>query len=506
MKIAILLPVVTISGGVKIALTYANEMHKQGHSVDVIVFSDIEYDGWMGVLNFPIHHFRRQEAMAIAMAGIDFDAVVCTFWKTVYVARAGLISARKHFYLIQGDEPNFYEEGSQEFVAARSTYSGPEHKIVISNYLQNKISTYEPSSNLSILKNGINSSELLQAPFLDKSYRVRVLVEGRLNDPIKRVNETLQLLRNIDGLEIIVVSPAFDEMDLQLCDLLLRAVPANKMGSIYASCDLILKFSKTEGFGLPILEAMRCGVVPIVTDFGGIRDFLVDGVNGIILDQLDGEQIHKAVQRAVANLGDLRENAISTAASFEWGDQFYQFAQLLDSLPENGSIVSRDTIKLGLTPPADNYYALHSNFDNILKHSGLTRRLSGEISKNLLQNMETIDIIIGSVNCKLDLRKAFISSSTNEGRVGFTIDIRELGPIRHDFPSEDLQIIRDHGLVKFKNLNNFDKIFVESKGRYTVRLSGRPVTGEVLYEPIENGAECEFDYSDKYVRIILRKS
>jgi glycosyltransferase involved in cell wall biosynthesis len=506
MRIAILLPVVTISGGVKIALTYASEMQKRGHSVDVIVFSDIEYDGWMGVLDFPIHHFRRQEAMAIAMAGIDFDAVVCTFWKTVYIARAGLISARKHFYLIQGDEPNLYDDNSEEFLAARSTYSGPEHKIVISEYLQQRISSYEPSSRLDLIRNGINSSELLQSPFLNKSNKVRILVEGKLNDPIKRVDETLQILRNIDGIETIVVSPALDEMDLQLCDLLLRAVPAKKMGSIYASCDLIIKFSKTEGFGLPILEAMRCGVVPIVTDFGGVRDFLVDGVNGIIIDQLDVDQIHDSIQRAVANLDDLRENAISTASLFQWGNQFSQFAELLDCLPENGSIVSADTIKLGLTAPADNYYSLHSTFAHLLRRLGLTRRLSVEISQNLLRDDGTIDVNIGSVDCKIDLRTAISSSPTNEGRIRFIIDIEELGPIKHDFPPEEFQIIQDHGLVKFKNMHNFNKIFVEAGGRYTVRVSGRPVTGEVLYEDMQNGAECEFDYSDQNVRIIFRRS
>lgn len=47
-----------------------------------------------------------------------------------------------------------------------------------------------------------------------------------------------------------------------------------QLASLYAACDCLVAPYRGEGFGLPILEAMACGTVPIVPDQGASVDFV----------------------------------------------------------------------------------------------------------------------------------------------------------------------------------------------------------------------------------------
>jgi N-acetyl-alpha-D-glucosaminyl L-malate synthase BshA len=51
--------------------------------------------------------------------------------------------------------------------------------------------------------------------------------------------------------------------------------------------DLLLLPSLHESFGLVALEAMACGVVPLVTNRGGAGEFIQDGINGYLCDPHD---------------------------------------------------------------------------------------------------------------------------------------------------------------------------------------------------------------------------
>src|SRR5919206_419577 len=62
------------------------------------------------------------------------------------------------------------------------------------------------------------------------------------------------------------------------------------MAALYRESDVLLKLSRTEGLGLPPLEAAAVGTPSVVTPYGGHPDWLRHGGNGVQVgfDDLDG--------------------------------------------------------------------------------------------------------------------------------------------------------------------------------------------------------------------------
>lgn len=55
-----------------------------------------------------------------------------------------------------------------------------------------------------------------------------------------------------------------------------RGVPAKNLWGLYACADAYLQPSKAEGLGLPVLEAMACGVPVVCTDTGAMHELCTD--------------------------------------------------------------------------------------------------------------------------------------------------------------------------------------------------------------------------------------
>jgi hypothetical protein len=60
--------------------------------------------------------------------------------------------------------------------------------------------------------------------------------------------------------------------------LLNKSVPRHQMGCLYRSADCFVTPTRGEGFGLPIIEAMACGLPVIATNWGAHTDFFDEGV------------------------------------------------------------------------------------------------------------------------------------------------------------------------------------------------------------------------------------
>jgi alpha-1,3-rhamnosyl/mannosyltransferase len=89
--------------------------------------------------------------------------------------------------------------------------------------------------------------------------------------------------------------------------------------ALYRSAIALLYPSKYEGFGLPLLEAMACGVPVIAARSSSIPEVVGDG--GMLLDPDDERAWTTAIEEVVENPGHaqrLRTAGLAQASSFSW--------------------------------------------------------------------------------------------------------------------------------------------------------------------------------------------
>lgn len=64
-----------------------------------------------------------------------------------------------------------------------------------------------------------------------------------------------------------------------------------EMSDFYYNCDIVLSCSYSEGFNLPVLEAMAMGCIVLATKDGGVNDFIENGKNGFLLEDRDANVV-----------------------------------------------------------------------------------------------------------------------------------------------------------------------------------------------------------------------
>lgn len=95
--------------------------------------------------------------------------------------------------------------------------------------------------------------------------------------------------------------------------------------ALYSASTLFVFPSLYEGFGLPVIEAMACGVPVACSDATGLRD--VAGDAGLLFNPLDTASIAEALRGAVNNpslRADLRQRSLAQAKRFSWSSTAQQ--------------------------------------------------------------------------------------------------------------------------------------------------------------------------------------
>ena len=90
--------------------------------------------------------------------------------------------------------------------------------------------------------------------------------------------------------------------------LLLPPLTAQQMGLLFRQA--MITVSPTEHDGTPntLLEAMACGCFPIAGDLESIREWIDNGVNGLLVNAADPGELAEAVLRVIGD-PELRSSA-----------------------------------------------------------------------------------------------------------------------------------------------------------------------------------------------------
>jgi len=353
MKITFVLPFAGLAGGIRVVATYAERLTKRGHEVFVVslpadsiglfqqVKSLLKGRGWLS--NNEASHFKGLDVphqvlerwRPITDADVpDADVVVATWWETAeWVANLSEAKGAKAYFIQHHEE--IFEGMPKERVKA--TYSLPLHKITISQWLVDLMGIQYGDRNISLVPNSVDT-EQFYAPPRGKQPTPRV---GMLYSPIgwKGCDISLKAfsiaVQKIPSLRLVAFGESAPAANLPLPKgtQYIQRPAQNAIRDIYASCDVWLCGSWSEGFHLPPLEAMACRCPVVSTQVGGPLDIIKEGVNGHLVPVGDStalaSQLVHVVTLSETEWQKTSDDAYATATQYTWDDAVELFEAAL---------------------------------------------------------------------------------------------------------------------------------------------------------------------------------
>jgi glycosyltransferase involved in cell wall biosynthesis len=227
----------------------------------------------------------------------DADVVIATWWRTApWVAALSPAKGLK-CHLVQHYEDWGLGESSVADVDA--AYRLPLHKICVSQWLADIMRTKFHCDDVAYVSNGVDLDQFQTPP--RQKHPVPAVGMLYSPQPFKGCRWTMQAVesarREIVDLQLIAFGNENPGNDLLLPHgtRFYRQPPQETIRDIYGACDAWLVGSRSEGFGLPILEAMACRTPVISTHVGAAPELVIGGGGSLV----DFEDVSGMAQRIV---------------------------------------------------------------------------------------------------------------------------------------------------------------------------------------------------------------
>lgn len=353
MRITFLSPRSNLSGGLRVIAVHASMLHARGHEVTIVTPSQprIGLRGTLAALargrapnpQVPPRHFDGLGVPVVEARRSDFlfgpddvpdgDAVVATWWETAFAAAALPPEKGRGFYFVQGHEVFDF----LHWQVSRATYYLPLRQIAVSQWLSRTLADTYGLPAPPVVPNAIDHTAFAAPARARNSSPVVGFVysQGALKGAGEAIAALHQLRKRYPDLGVVVfgAEPLADGHALPAGAAFHLRPAQSEIPALYARCDLWLCPSHSEGFGLPMLEAMasRCPVVG--TRVGAAFDLIEPGLTGQLFDAGDVEGLVRGAE-AILDLSPEAWCAMSDAchaqaSGFTWKSSCDRFEALL---------------------------------------------------------------------------------------------------------------------------------------------------------------------------------
>ncbi len=324
------LPKIVISGGIYVILKHACILQDSGYDVDLIV-----PEGKTGIFEFQSHKFNLINLKNEVISS-QYDIIVATFYSTLF-SSLNYYRTKKHLYLVQGYETDFYQYGVDLRIIAEKTYSVPfgVEYITISKWCENwllkkykKKCRYAPNGidmdNFTFYKRNLNKK------------KIRILIEGDCSSYIKNVDESFKIIEKLDKdkFEVWYLSYRGKPKKWYRYDKFFHKIQHGRVNEIYYKCDILIKSSRLESFSYPPLEMLATGGYCIVVPNEGNQEYLRDGENCLFYQLGDLDSAIKNINKLIIDeelQNKLYENGLITAKNRDWKNFRHQIIKLYDN-------------------------------------------------------------------------------------------------------------------------------------------------------------------------------
>lgn len=166
------------------------------------------------------------------------------------------------------------------------------------------------------------------------SYRKRVDIAIKIFEKIKKIEKTKLII--VGGKLKSIYQPNFDLSNIKDKNIeILNKIDDKKLSEVYSSSHFLIFPSITEGFGLPILEALKCKTLPITFKYSEIPK----EVKELSIECKDIDDAVKTILYYWKNKTKLKKlvnKLYKKLRRFNWNDVCFKYLNLYKSIANYG--------------------------------------------------------------------------------------------------------------------------------------------------------------------------
>ena len=366
MNITFAFPAPSLNGGCRVVAIYAQMLVNAGHHVTIVCpgfkfggvvtsFKRLLRGGITTEKRLKNSHFSELKGVEVQFVSPDrindsrfypdADVLVATWWKTAEWISGFPPSKGKKAYFVQHYEA--HQEQPLERVI--NTYRADFPKIVIAEWIADVMEKKYGDSDTILVPNAVDKNQFFREPKPEPENRVTVCAMYSRSE-FKGMDITFSAFRKLrkdnEDAKLILfgAKPVAPDIDLPQGAEFVLAPSKSELRRIYSTSRAYIFSSRSEGFGLPILEALACGCPVVATKAGCAPSYITDGVNGYLSDIDDAESQANGI-RSILALSDSSWSEMSAAAmrsveNSSWESSYRKFENALIKISKNNQLVS----------------------------------------------------------------------------------------------------------------------------------------------------------------------
>jgi glycosyltransferase involved in cell wall biosynthesis len=357
MRVTFVVPNDGMTGGIRVVAIYADRLARRGHDVAVVAPGARRTNLWgktkslvagRGWPRTPEPEPSYFDALAVKVRKLqsprpivdddlpDADVVIATWWETAEWVSALSANKGAKVYFIQHHEvfPHLPVERS------RATYRLPLQKIVISSWLEEIMIEEYNDPKVILIPNSVDTNQFFAADRTKQRIPTIGFVYSKVE--FKGADVILKALARIreqlPQVHVVAFGAEHSLPNVPIPEWINYHYrpPQDRIRQLYGECDVWLCGSRSEGFYLPMLEAMACRCPVVSTRVGGPIDNIEDSINGFLVDVEDAEGLAERALKVLRLDEDdwhrMSDAALSTATRYSWDDATERLERLFQRL------------------------------------------------------------------------------------------------------------------------------------------------------------------------------